>query len=86
MYRIKHASTGLYYSPGHPNLTVRGKVYQTAQNVLLSYPGDYVPVSGTKDSKMVKSTAGKIKWEPSIYQSTRVIAMIPKTEFIKEEL
>lgn len=45
-YRIKHKPTGLYYYPGsgRTNLTFRGKIYKTKQNVLDYYWDGLIPI------------------------------------------
>ncbi len=40
LYRLKHKPTGLYYKPGNINLSTKGKIY-TSNNNLLSYLGHY---------------------------------------------
>lgn len=45
-YRIKHIPTGLYYYPGtgRTNLTFRGKIYKTKQNVFGYYRWSPIPI------------------------------------------
>jgi len=85
MYRIKHVPTGLYYKPGRSNLGVLGKVYQT-KNCILSHSDDTIIVAVRSNSKIIKKTEGKIEWKPMYGDSSRVVAYIPKEEFIKEHI
>lgn len=45
LYRIKHVPSGLYYKPGTPNLTKKGKVYTGATNVLNYFKNErFIPI------------------------------------------
>lgn len=85
-YRIKHIPTGLYYKPGEVNLSKNGKVYQTANNILTYVCRAVVPVEVRKGSKIYEATKDKIQWESARYRPWHVVAMLPITEFEKEEL
>lgn len=85
-YRIKHIPTGLYYKPGEVNLSKTGKVYQTAGNILTYVCRGSVPVEVNKGSKIHEATKDRIRWESARYRPWHVVAMLPITEFEKEEL
>lgn len=51
-YRIKHISTGLYFSPGtKKGLTKQGKVYSSKNNALTYYK-DFIPVPVAKHDSL----------------------------------
>lgn len=84
-YRIKHKPTGLYYQPtvNGNNLSKKGKVYLTNNNVLKGR-GTFIFISLNEQGKLYKEYE---KYFPTLkpdhlYMTGRV----DKTEFEKEEL
>lgn len=55
-YRVKHIPTGLYYKPGEVNLSKRGKVYQTSNNILTYVCRGVVLVEVREGSKIHEAT------------------------------
>lgn len=100
MYRIKNIKTGLYYQPSKSgcNLSPRGKVYTTKTNPLTMDRGtDYIDVSFAKSNRVTKTI---LKHYPlpadwiedygdsleEVLEWTQVIIVIPKSDFIIEEI
>ena len=50
LHRVKHIPTGLYYQPGPFNLSEKGKMY-TSNNDVLSFSGKNVTLRVTKSRK-----------------------------------
>lgn len=86
-YRIKHVPTGLYYKPGNPNLSKRGKVYGLNVNVL-SYIKENVicriRINSPGHIALLKAEC-KIAWSTKKY-GNEVVAYIPREQFEKEYL
>ena len=53
LHRIKHIPTGLYYKPGENNLSEKGKIYLTNQDILVGN-AKYIGISMIKTSKLIK--------------------------------
>ena len=84
-YRIKHVETGLYYKTGINNLTEKGKVYASGNNVL-THSSKAVKVvlrHNTLAFKKYSTLLDKYKtWDLPMATAYN----IPKEEFIKEAL
>lgn len=84
-YRIKHKASGLYYQPtsNGNNLSKRGKVYLTKNNVL-NGTGTFVFISLNEQGRLYKEYA---KFFPTLeLYHLCLTGRVPKTEFEKEEL
>lgn len=86
-YRVKHIGTGLYYKPGQPNLSHKGKVYTTALNVLSGGNGGSVGCCVTAGTTVAQHLQSKgYTLHKSSIGYNRLFTYIPKTEFILEEI
>ena len=86
-YKIKHVKTGLYYKTGINNLTEKGKVYASGNNVLTCNSSKIVKVVLKHNTSAFKKHSTlldkyKIWTEPGVATAYN----IPKEEFIKETL
>lgn len=84
-YRVMHKPTGLYYKPGKPNLSRKGKVYTAGGNVLNYYSSDnYVPCHLTKAQH--EEFGHKYPHNTSWSRTPEYLlpARIPKEEFVME--
>lgn len=87
MYRIKHKPTGLYYKPGTPNLSTKGKVYATGLSVMSYDSQPNICCHVRKDSKIAQQLAGLgIPLRESYKGRGIVYVFLPKTEFEIENL
>ena len=84
-YRIKHKASGLYYQPtsNGNNLSKRGKVYLTKNNVL-NGTDTYVYISLNERGRIYKKY-GKLFPTLKPYH-VDMTGRVPKEEFEKEEL
>ena len=85
VYRLKHVPSGLYYKPGNPNLSKRGKVYFGGSNRLTYHKGPIICMIriGSPMYKQLEVVEG-IKWgKPG---SRDICAYIPREQFIKEQI
>jgi len=53
-HRVKHIPTGLYYQPGHSNLSEKGKVYHTNSDVISANWIYGVVLKIDRDSKLYR--------------------------------
>ena len=88
-YRIKHKPTGLYYYPGsgRTNLTFRGKIYKTKQNVFDYYLYSPIPIymfNVSKTAEICKRLIPEIGEKLSKYSGCKV--ELPREDFEVEPL
>lgn len=86
-YKIKHVKTGLYYKTGINNLTEKGKVYASGNNVITHNSSKVVKAvlrHNTSAFKKYSTLLDKYKiWtNPGVATAYN----IPKEEFVKETL
>lgn len=85
-YKIKHVKTGLYYKTGINNLTEKGKVYASGNNVL-TYSSKVVRVVLRHDTSAFKKYSALLdKYKTWTNYGVTTAYDIPKEEFIKETL
>ena len=84
-YRIKHLNTGLYYKPGRNNLTEKGKVYASGNNIL-TYSSKTIRIELMHHTSVYKKYSTLFD-KYKVWDKPTVTAYdIPKEEFIKETL
>jgi hypothetical protein len=100
MYKVKHVPSGLYYQPHKhrgSNLSVRGKVYQTATHGLSEafrrlkdHPDkpqfQIFYVYARKDSPIQKKYANLFTWQDCTSDYWQVKAATKVTDWIIEEI
>lgn len=84
-YRIKHVKTGLYYKTGINNLTEKGKVYASGNNVL-THSSKTVRIDLRHDSSAFKKYSTLLDKYKTWAQPMITAYEIPKEEFVKETL
>lgn len=74
-YRIKHIPTGYYYQPNKHwgcGLSVKGKVYQTKNNIL-SYEKDKIVVQAREDNRVYRLTKASLAWKMTGYNKFEMV-------------
>ena len=84
-YRIKHVKTGLYYKTGRNNLTEKGKVYASGNNIL-TYSGKEVRIELRHCTSAYKKYSTLFDKYVVWTHPLATVYDIPKEEFIKETL
>lgn len=84
-YRIKHKATGLYYKPGHINLSKKGKVYTSNASVLSGAESVGCRVSKIK-STPEQLEALKESATNTYEYGSEIMFVIPVAEFEKVEV
>ena len=72
MYKLKHKPSGLYYQPGPNNLSVRGKIYQTATNAISGYKQDDKFIIHVEKGGTIYKQYSNLNWEPDGWRFDRV--------------
>ena len=74
-YRIKHIPTGYYYQPNKHcgcGLSVKGKVYQTKNNVL-SYDIGKIVIQAREYNKTYQATKDNLAWKQTGYNTFELV-------------
>lgn len=87
LHRVKHIPSGLYYKPGENNLSEKGKIYSSNQDILIG-DAKYIGISMTKTSKLIKKYSNFFEnWEDELgFYGKRIFKRFPKEEFIREPI
>lgn len=86
MYKLKHKPSGLYYQPGPNNLSVKGKIYQSGNNLLTGYKeNDKFFIHVSKD-RTIHRNYPNLKWEEDRWRSYRIRILTSVSDWEIEEL
>ena len=86
-YRIKHVPTGLYYKPGIPNLSKKGKIYGHGGDALTFWKGyEEIPCTIKRPSPIYKTLCKVDNYKEKCSTYSDCTVYIPRNQFEKEEI